>query len=718
MIELKNMDFPFPIHFCSLEFYSSAVKRPNWVARILMEVLHAYQSSLSYLETALVELGIPLELHGVFSMELQTLVQDGVLLCHGGNVFRSEDFSLCQCKDIQFTEKGNSVYVNNALNDQVPNQYCKEVYYSEVTGELVKIPKNTVAKPLEISIYKGCDLPPLGENAVDFSGVFRSMQQSNKEEEILMDVERVGYEQLVLDMRGVLSLQVKPEGIHFDFATEECDYFVKEHLTPQQLEQYLATRPAFRVKNQSISLLEVTDFTSYGQVKGLHCFNKLDKITVKSSILTVNTSWFPTLEQGFVETGAVIESHLERVLPSVGRLHVHGKGMTAYMAVKIPLRNNLFQENIALPLVCEIALSETWVEKIGEMLEAYGTILPISQNTTEFWVKLSQYREDLALLRAYANSLTQDPKEAVENLLQFSKELPPLPPVEEMREHCCLTYLKEQCTQSKVDTVVADYHRLLPLTHVAGISTLFFIELLLAQRDTSQREQTTQYFTLLTSLGVDTQVLLTHIPMVSHYLSAVLSGEEVERETELGADCYQFQQAWQKVRHLTEEGNSTNPTAFEVAFLDYQRVWKKLESYKVYSITECNELEKYYKQYEVLFEELRHEEEMLQDPYQMDETYIQNQIHKGGYRLAIYDMNVRLQYELQQYYDSDEDTFTLLAQAKEDEVFSPEQLELCHSLRKCRNDYLHPQKLGYTLEKEKVQQWCVGLFALLGELYE
>ena len=147
-------------------------------------------------------------------------------------------------------------------------------------------------------------------------------------------------------------------------------------------------------------------------------------------------------------------------------------------------------------------------------------------------------------------------------------------------------------------------------------------------------------------------------------------------------------------------------------------IYSTLDMYKIFAEEDYYELNEYLKIFATLQEIALIEKNAMQNPSSIDKKYIHLKIKKADFRSAVCDMSIRLQYELQNCYGIEGETFELLNIALDDQLITEEVAHNLHQLRICRNSMLHPSKVKTDITNKMLYDWCDILFKFIGDLNE
>ena len=200
------------------------------------------------------------------------------------------------------------------------------------------------------------------------------------------------------------------------------------------------------------------------------------------------------------------------------------------------------------------------------------------------------------------------------------------------------------------------------------------------------------------------------------FISKILKGEVISPQTELAKECILLENVFKKLKKITGIKNTLedsvrlnmNNEEFTKEFSTFSNSIKKLEKYKKFAIDEFDNLFSFYKRYTEIKEFIEIEKNALKNPKKINKSYITNLLKNSKFKDAVCDLHIRLEFELRKLFPKQaKKTVELIAELKKRKYLTEGEINSLNILRKCRNNFQHPEnkrKVNYS-EKE-IKKWC------------
>lgn len=246
-------------------------------------------------------------------------------------------------------------------------------------------------------------------------------------------------------------------------------------------------------------------------------------------------------------------------------------------------------------------------------------------------------------------------------------------------------------------------------------------ELLLAIVDKFGKLDDIELFNTIISAGFTENDALSYANIVEVYLNRILAGETKMAKSMLSDS---FEGLAHNLSDLKENLGirTTSKYAFREGYdvskfvEDFKAYTSKLKSLKKYggfAKAGFEELDKYEKIMQPVFDYIMVERNASSKPEQISESYIRDKIAKGEYNRAVCDMHLRLEWLLAKILKvTKEKSMELIDKAKKEKVITVNDADLLHELRKFRNKLQHPTGEQLMYDKATLNAWADALFSI------
>ena len=135
---------------------------------------------------------------------------------------------------------------------------------------------------------------------------------------------------------------------------------------------------------------------------------------------------------------------------------------------------------------------------------------------------------------------------------------------------------------------------------------------------------------------------------------------------------------------------------------------KKIEKYKNFAREYYKRLALFQERFIEIKEVVTIEKEATKNPKNINMNYIEQMLKKSRYKDSICDLHVRLQYELNRLYNTENmSIFNLLSESNISNFLDDQEIDQMHALRKCRNGFQHPKdKRDIQYSEKTIREWC------------
>ena len=223
-------------------------------------------------------------------------------------------------------------------------------------------------------------------------------------------------------------------------------------------------------------------------------------------------------------------------------------------------------------------------------------------------------------------------------------------------------------------------------------------------------------FEALEGADYSVDVILSVINVFEIYCKQIIDGVHISGNSKLSGQCTLLRQALSELRDLTGIDNPYEDSAeldfdqdrFSQVMATFTDSMKKIEKYKAFAMEQYRILSFFQERFVEIKEVVTIEKEATQNPKNINKNYIEQRLKKSRYKDAICDLHVRLQYELNRLFNTENmPTYDLLLETDISNYLDEQEIDQMHALRKCRNDFQHPKdKRDVQYSEKTIREWC------------
>ena len=212
-------------------------------------------------------------------------------------------------------------------------------------------------------------------------------------------------------------------------------------------------------------------------------------------------------------------------------------------------------------------------------------------------------------------------------------------------------------------------------------------------------------------------MILSVINVFELYCKQTIAGIHISGNSKLSGQFTLLGQSLSELKELTGIDNPYEDSAeldfnyerFSQVMATFTDSMKKIEKHKAFALEEHKYLMFFQERFIELKEMVSIEKEAIKNPKIINKNYIEQKLKKSRYKDAICDLHVRLQYELNRLFNTEnESTFDMLSDQRIANFLNEYEIDNMHALRKCRNGFQHPKDTRDVQYSEKtIREWCI-----------
>jgi hypothetical protein len=213
--------------------------------------------------------------------------------------------------------------------------------------------------------------------------------------------------------------------------------------------------------------------------------------------------------------------------------------------------------------------------------------------------------------------------------------------------------------------------------------------------------------------------------VIDIYATRVLERAPIDGATELAGKFALFSgNLWKLCDMLGVENPSDytlkddyNIDEFFNTFATYSKAQKDIEKYKAYAKDSYEQFKRFDSIFNPVQEVLSIERTASEHPEKITRKFIDEQISRGRYSVAISNLLIKAQYDLRVLLSADlaVQANELIDEAENQGIIKRDEANRLHRLRMCRNGLQHPEKRQIPFDKATLEEWRDTVFSLKGE---
>lgn len=693
------------------------VRKASGIAYILLQLISSSDNSSEKLVATLKSLGVPNDIHYIFAGELAFMISIGIVQMKSGRQFGTELMDMYQISDFEITELGKKLFREGTIptgNDKIKKL---NVYY-DVSGKDTQIKFDRKLFRLEDSVL---DANCVGDIVLNNSDIEMFISE-NMNKYAFKNGERIsGFEHetpeiFAYKMDDAVKLSISQDGIVIQARDKERDVFIHKFYSSDTITRIIDAKKKFHFPNLIGSDINEYDFNTLSGITKVYMPSQIAAVTTVKSTLSLNRKCeirgtecaLDSIESEELMTKYDIEGiacyfengKLYSIVP--GRFWIDADGYSGRCAINL----------IVLQQVAE----DVQQQLMGEVfLNCINTTAPLEKSNVIR--KLTQISQRKDYIEQFANSLMLEVDALTEKInlfIQINEEFAKEKEWRDYSRKSAESLFETLCTQITVDGFAAQNILGKKLNKIIGMSDLEYISKI--SKKLIDDEDETIAFEALDGADFNENVILSVINVFEDYCKQIIDGAHVNGNSKLSGQCTLLGQALAELRELTGIDNPYEDSAeldfdqdrFSQVMATFTDSMKKVEKYKAFAMEEYKYLSFFQERFIEIKEVVTIEKEATKNPKNINKNYIEQRLKKSRYKDAICDLHVRLQFELNRLFNTENvPTFDLLSNKEIQNYLDAHEIDSMHALRKCRNGFQHPKKKRDVQYSEKtIREWC------------
>lgn len=714
---------PFPMLEYKVDVLYNEVRKASGIAYIILELIQKSAMGSEKIAEVLKRFGIPSDLHYMFAKELSSLVANGILdtRINSSYIDNFKYFEQMTLDLFELTAKGRKMFAEGAIPTGQEKAKTTPVFYSPVTRKFELVCVQSYA-PLETS-FLGEDF--LDNVKYDVSGMeeylkFVQTKVGLKAEEMIIKITYQEPKKLAAKAEENLTITIDANGMDFGFATSDEKAFFESYYSSALMSAGMLMKDKYKF---DISVPTV-DFDSL-KIDNLYIPSDAGKQAARPCKLFVGRG-----VHGYSRTDNVLKyengGYLDILDEKAEFALLDNAGCKYYLPlnVRIPCKN--FGDVFEMQLLVETVASEDQFKRILQAIYLDCYEHSYSSESSQILAYVATVLQDAELLNKYAlkklSELGVD-EDRIDLLLRLNTAFSKCEGWNAYFAEIAKDIFNRYVQTVELENIIFKNTVLTPLRKAMEMPEAEYISAL--AEPLKAKESTELVYQALDSASFAESEILAVVNVIDIYATRVLERTPIDGATELASKFALFSgNLWKLCDMLGVENPSDytlkddyNIDEFFNTFATYSKAQKEIEKYKAYAKDSYEQLKRFDSIFNPVQEVLSIERTASEHPEKITRKFIDEQISRGRYSVAISNLLIKAQYDLRILLSADLalQANELIDEAENQGIIKRDEANRLHKLRMCRNGLQHPEKRQIPFDKATLEEWRDTVFSLKGE---
>lgn len=714
---------PFPMLEYKVDVFYNEVRKASGIAYILLELIQKSAMGSEKIAEVLKRFGIPSDLHYIFAKELSSLVANGILntKINSSYIDNIKYFGQMTLDLFELTAKGRKMFAEGAIPTGQEKAKTTPVFYSPVTRKFDLVCTQSYA-PLETSFLSEDFLDKVKYDVSGMEEYLKSVQTKVglKAEEMIVRITYQEPKKLAAKAEENLTITIDADGMDFSFATSDEKAFFERYYSSSLMSAGMLMKDKYKF---DVSVPTV-DFDSL-KINNLYIPSDSGKQASGPCKLFIGRGI-----HGYSRTDNVLKyengGYLDILDDKAEFALLDNAGCKYYLPlnVKIPCKN--FGDVFEMQLLVETVASEDQFRSVLQAIYLDCYERSYSAESSQTLAYVATVLGNAELLNKYTlkkmSELGAD-EDRIDLLLRlnivFSK-------CEGWNAYFAKISrdIFERYTQTvELENIIFKNTVLTPLRKAMDMPEAEYISAL--AEPLKAKESAELVYQALDSASFAESEILAVVNVIDLYTARVLERTPIDGATDLASKFALFSgNLWKLCDMLGVENpndytlkDDYNIDEFFNIYATYSKAQKDIEKYKAYAKDSYEQFKRFDSIFNPVQEVLSIERTASEHPERITRKFIDEQISRGRYSVAISNLLIKAQYDLRILVSADLSVQAneLIDEAQNQGIIKRDEANRLHKLRMCRNGLQHPDKKQIPFDKTTLEEWRDIVFLLKGE---
>ena len=714
---------PFPMLEYKVDMLYNEVRKASGIAYILLELIQKSAMGSEKIAEVLKRFGIPSDLHYIFAKELSSLVANGILntKINSSYIDNIKYFEQMTLDLFELTAKGRKMFAEGAIPTGQEKAKTTPVFYSPVTRKFDLVCTQSYA-PLETS-FLGEDF--LDKVKYDVSGMeeyLKSVQTKGglKAEEMIVKITYQEPKKLAAKAEENLTITIDADGMDFSFATTDEKAFFERYYSSSLMSAGMLIKDKYKF---DVSVPTV-DWNSI-KADNIYIPSDAGKQAARPCKLFIGRG-----VHGYTRTDNVLKyengGYLDILDEKAEFALLDNAGCKYYLPlnVKIPCKN--FGDMFEIQLLVETVASDDQFRSVLQAIYLDCYERGCSAESSQTLAYIATVLQDAELLNKYTlkklSELGAD-EDRIDLLLRLNNAFSKCEGWNAYFAEIAKEIFERYIQTVELENIIFKNTVLTPLKKAMDMPESDYISAL--AEPLKAKESAELVYQALDSASFAESEILAVVNVIDIYATRVLERTPIDGATELASKFALFSgNLWKLCDMLGVENPSDytlkdnyNIDEFFNIFATYSKAQKDVDKYKAYAKATFEQLKRFDAIFNPVQEVLSIERTASEHPEKITREFIDEQISRGRYSVAISNLLIKAQYDLRILLSADLTLGAneLIDEAESQGIIKRGEANRLHKLRMCRNGLQHPEKRQIPFDKATLEEWRDTVFSLKGE---
>ena len=721
--KIKN-SCPFPMLEYKVDVLYNEVRKASGIAYIILELIQKSAMGSEKIAEVLKRFGIPSDLHYMFAKELSSLVANGILdtRINSSYIDNIKYFEQMTLDLFELTAKGRKMFAEGAIPTGQEKAKTTPVFYSPVTRKFELVCVQSYA-PLETS-FLGEDF--LDNVKYDVSGMeeylkFVQTKVGLKAEEMIIKITYQEPKKLAAKAEENLTITIDANGMDFGFATSDEKAFFESYYSSALMSAGMLMKDKYKF---DISVPTV-DFDSL-KIDNLYIPSDAGKQAARPCKLFIGRG-----VHGYSRTDNVLRyenggTYLDILDEKAEFALLDNAGCKYYLPLNVRIPCKTFGDVFEIQLIVETVASEEQFKSVLQAIYLDCFERGCSAESSQTLAYVATVLGDAELLNKYTlkklSELGAD-EDRIDLLLRLNTAFSKCEGWNAYFAEIAKDIFNRYVQTVELENIIFKNTVLTPLRKAMEMPEAEYISAL--AEPLKAKESAELVYQALDSASFAESEILAVVNVIDIYATRVLERTPIDGATELASKFALFSgNLWKLCDMLGVENPSDytlkddyNIDEFFNTFATYSKAQKEIEKYKAYAKASYEQLKRFDSIFNPVQEVLSIERTASEHPEKITRKFIDEQISRGRYSVAISNLLIKAQYDLRILLSADLSVQAneLIDEAENQGIIKRDDANRLHKLRMCRNGLQHPEKRQIPFDKATLEEWRDTVFSLKGE---
>lgn len=715
---------PFPMLEYKVDVLYNEVRKASGIAYIILELIQKSAMGNEKIAEVLKRFGIPSDLHYMFAKELSSLVANGILdtRINSSYIDNIKYFEQMTLDLFELTAKGEKMFAEGAIPTGQEKAKTTPVFYSPVTRKFDLVCTQSYA-PIETSFLGEDFLNKVQYNVSGMEEYLKFVQTKIglKAEEMIINVTYQEPKKLAAKAEENLTITIDAEGMDFGFATSDEKAFFESYYSSALMSAGMLMKDKYKF---DISVPTV-DFNTL-KVDNLYIPSDAGKQAARPCKLFIGRG-----VHGYSRTDNVLRYenggiYLDILDDKAEFALLDNAGCKYYLPLNVRIPCKTFGDVFEMQLLIETVASDEQFKRILQAIYLDCYEHSSSSESSQTLAYVATVLQDAELLNKYTQKKLSElgtDEDRIDLLLRLNTAFAKCEGWNAYFAEIARDIFARYTQTVELESIIFKNTVLTPLRKAMDMPESEYISAL--AEPLKKKESAELVYQALDSASFTESEILAVVNVIELYATRVLERTPIDGATELAGKFALFSgNLWRLCDMLGVENPSDytlkddyNIDEFFNTFATYSKAKKEIEKYKAYANKTFIQLDRFDSIFNPVQEVLSIERTASEHPEKITIKFIDEQISRGRYSVAVSNLLIKAQYDLRILLSADLTVGAneLIDEAERQGIIKRDEASRLHKLRMCRNGLQHPEKRQIPFDKATLEEWRDTVFSLKGE---